>query len=260
MPRNDRAMILPARVKLGLLLMLCGLAACEAPAFEGPQLQIPPEGFLLKPETRAQRTMFAQRSEVHHDAWIQALPPYSTIDINGYPGTLTIDDVIDAQEYARAHAEHPQMVFGGIEPLTIDGRPALAWEERLGSSVRGVPWVAYRIMIPYDTISYTIDLATEDPVLVAGAPGTLREIASTFAVGETVYNWPLITVGAILLLLAANLLHRKSRAKAERMQSLNLVQIAHDEEPESPLEPTTTLAGAGVSEGAESGQRLTQDE
>ena len=50
------APILPNRAVLGALLL--GLAACDVPNFQGPQLQEPPKGFLLQPDSRAARSMF----------------------------------------------------------------------------------------------------------------------------------------------------------------------------------------------------------
>ena len=240
------APILPNRAALGVLLLV-GLAACDVPNFQGPQLQEPPQGFLLQPDSRAARSMFAHLPEVHHDAWVQSLPPYSTIRINGHPGVLGLQDVMAAQDSARAHKSDPDVSFGAIEPLSIDGREAWAWEERIDTQRRGVPWVAYRVMVPYDTISYSIEIDTEDPLLKAGAPESLRAIALTFGVGETVYNWPLILLGAGLLLFMIHMMRQRSQAKAARLRSINLVKVEkkpEQEDGEAAAEPETVGAGA----------------
>jgi len=237
--------ILPNRPALCVLLLV-GLAACEVPNFEGPQLQEPPQGFLLQPDSRAARSMFAYLPEIHHDAWVQSLPPYSTIRINGYSGVLSLPDVMAAQDSARAHKSDPDVTFGAIESLMIDGREAWAWEERIETQRRGVPWVAYRVMIPYDTISYSIEIDTEDPLLKASAPESLRAIALTFAVGETVYNWPLIAFGGGLLLLMIHMMRQRSQAKAARLRSINLVKVEKKPKEGGGSAPEPAMAGAGA--------------
>jgi hypothetical protein len=190
--------------------------------------------------------MFAHLPEVHHDAWVQSLPPYSTVRINGYAGTLTLDDVIAAQDSGRTHAPDRDITFGGLEPLVIDGREAWAWEERIETPARGIPWVAYRVMVPYDTISYTIEISTQDPMFKSGAPASLRAIAGTFAVGETVYNWPLIAMGVGLLLLGLHMLRQNAQAKRARLQSINLLKV----EKKKPETEEDEMAGAAASTGA----------
>lgn len=241
---TDRA-ALHRSATLATVLMLSVLAGCDVPAFAGPQLQDPPQGYLLQPDSRARHPMFAHLPETYHDAWVQSVPPHSTIRINGYAGTLNVADVIAAQDSMRAHPEDPEVTFGGIEPLTIDGREAWGWEERIQTQSRGLPWVAYRVMVPYDTISYTIELATADPLLKSGAPESLKDIVSTFAVGETVYNWPLIAVGLGLLLFGVHLLRQRSRAQAERLQSINLVKVEKPKPDEQKGEEATATVGAG---------------
>jgi len=246
------ATILPNRAALGALLLV-GLAACEVPSFQGPQLQEPPQGFLLQPDSRAARSMFAYLPEVHHDAWVQSQPPYSTIRINGHPGVLGLQDVMAAQDSARAHSRDPDITFGAIEPLSIDGREAWGWEERIETQRRGVPWVAYRVMVPYDTISYSIEIDTEDPLLKVAAPESLRAIVATFGVGETVYDWPLIALGAGLLLFLIHMMRQRSLAKAAQLRSINLVKVEKKPKPgegEGADEPATVGAGAPQGHGS----------
>ena len=221
------------RRAVGALLLLAALSACDVPNFEGPQLQEPPDGFLLRPDPDIARSMFVDLPVVHHDRWVQSLPPYSTITINGHAGTLTLEDMVTAQEYGRAHASDPDVTFGAIEPLSIDGREAWAWEERIDTPRRGIPWVAYRVMVPYDDVSYAIEIQTEDPILKSGAPGSLQAIVGTFAVGETVYNWPLILIGAGLLLFGLHTMRQRASAKADRLRSINLVKIEKKEPEEA---------------------------
>ena len=249
------APILPNRAVLGALLL--GLAACDVPNFQGPQLQEPPKGFLLQPDSRAARSMFQHLPEVYHDAWVQSQPPYSTIRINGYSGVLGLQDVMAAQDSSRAHKRDADITFGPIEPVTIDGREAWAWEERIETQRRGVPWVAYRAMVPYDTISYSVEIDTEDPLLKVGAPESLRAIVQTFGVGETVYNWPLIALGMGLLLFLIHVMRQRSQAKAAQLRSINLVKVERkpkqsESESEGAGEPAPV--GAGERQGQQSAQ------
>lgn len=250
------APILPNRGALGVLLLV-GLAACDVPNFQGPQLQEPPRGFVLQPDSRAPRSMFQHLPEVHHDAWVQSQPPYSTIRINGHPGVLGLQDVMAAQDSARAHKSDADITFGAIEPLSIDGREAWGWEERIETQRRGVPWVAYRAMVPYDTISYAIEIDTEDPLLKVAAPESLRAIVLTFGVGETVYNWPLIALGAGLLLLTIHMLRQRSEARAARLRSINLVKVEKkpkQQDGDGAGEPAAAGTGAAGPQGQGSAQ------
>lgn len=230
------------RAGFATLLLVTTLGGCRAPNFEGPQLQEPPQGFVLRPESRAERGVLAHRRQVHHDAWVQPQPPYSTVYINGYEGDLTVEDALAAQDSVRAHTADPGVTFGGVEPLSIDGREAWGWQERLDTPAHTTPWVAYRAMIPYDTVTYTVEISTEDPALTAGAPESLKAIVSTFAVGRTAYNWPLIVLGAALVLLALYMLRERSRQKADRLKSIDLVRVAtRDDDDALP----TPLGGRG---------------
>jgi len=237
----------PKGAIVGLLVLLAGAAACDVPNFRGPQLQDPPEGFLLQPDPSLARNMFAHLPAIYHDAWVQSMAPFSTIKINGVAGTLTLEDVLAAQDSLRARPRDPDITFGQVEPLAIDGREAWGWEERIDTPTRGIPWVAYRAVIPYDTISYTIELSTEDPLLKAGAPESVKAIIATFAVGETIWNWPLIALGLGLLFFAIHVARLKAQEKADRLQSINLVKIEKKETPEDDAEdaeePVPATAG-----------------
>jgi hypothetical protein len=193
--------------------------------------------------------MMAYLPAIYHDRWAQTLAPFSTIEINGFAGALTLQDVLVAQDSLRARRHDPDVTFGAVEPLSIDGREAWGWEERIETPARGIPWVAYRVMIPYDTISYTIEFSTEDPLLKAGAPESIKAIIGTFAVGTTVWNWPLILIGLGLLALAVHMARQRAQAKAARLQSVNLVKIKKKEAPEAgagaAAEPVAATASAG---------------
>lgn len=241
---TGRAKSRPKSAAMALLAAVSALTACDMPDYEGPQLQEPPQGFRLQPTARPGRSMFQHLPEVYRDAWVQSIPPHSTITITGYAGALTLEDAMAAQDSGRLYAEDPEIVFGGLEPLDIDGREAWGWEERIETPTRGIPWVAYRAMVPYDTVTYAIEFSTEDPTYKSTAPASTRAMVSTFAVGETVYNWPLIILGAGLLLFAVHMLRQRSQAKAARLQSINLVQVEKKEEAaEEPGELAAAVGG-----------------
>ena len=167
--------------------------------------------------------MFPAWEAVHYDVWVYAeWGEVSTIHINGYPGTLMRADVQTALEDAIASVTDP-VTFSGVQEMTIDGQTAWGWAERLLTD-EGLIWIAYRVAIPYDTITYTLDLLSGDPAL-KGKPDTLLAIASTFAIGKVVWDIPLILgIGAVLIILISTA-RRRARQKAIRLQSITLKKV-----------------------------------
>jgi hypothetical protein len=169
--------------------------------------------------------MFPDLDIVHHGAWVEtASGLFSGIYVNGHPGVLTEDDVYAALEAGRLVAE-ADVTFGGIEPLTIDGRRGWGWTERLETPELGVDWVAYRAVVPYDTISYAIEFYGNDPGLKRTAPDTLRTIVTSFAVGELKWNWPLILILSGITVLMVGMAKNRTRARSLRLQSITLRQV-----------------------------------
>ncbi len=222
-----------------LLPALLSTSACEIPRFEGPQIQSPPPGFLLQPEGYLQRRMFPEREIPFHTTWVRTdVSGVSVIYVNGHPGALTVDDVLTAQEGVRAHTVDPDTKFGAIEALTIDGRDAWGWEERVESTRRGLVDVAYRAVIPYDTITFAIEFISGDPNWKAVSPDSLRTIISSFAIGKTTLNLPVIGILAGAMLLAFNVLRTRARERDQRLRSINLVTIKKEQEEEEPGPPS----------------------
>ena len=180
--------------------------------------------------------MFPQRESVHYDVWVNASwRDVTTIHINGSPGRLMRADVRDALEAAKATAE-ARVTFGEMQEQTIDGRPAWGWTERLQTDSLGLVWIGYRVAVPYDTITYTIELLSGDPALKQN-PDTLLAIAETFAVGEVRWNFPLIVAVTILLVILAGYTRRKQQEKARRLREITLKRVEvqkKDEEDEPP--------------------------
>lgn len=220
-----------SRAALTLVLGLASLTACRPPNHRGPQVQEAPLGFLLQNESYQTRRMFPDREVTLHSAWIRTgMEPYSGIYINGHPGVIGYDEVAEAQQAARAAAEHPQTSFGEIEPLTIDGRDAWGWEERLATPSLGLDWVKYSAVIPYDTISYAVEFYSGDPRIKPHAPDTLKAVIGTFAIGRTEWNLPLIAIFGGLVVLAVAVARSKAKERSARVQRINLVKIPKPEE------------------------------
>jgi len=201
------------------------LAACEVPNFEGPQIQEPPQGFLLAPESYQQRRLFPERELVFHAAWVESIDDFSTIYIDGHRGEIGLEDIMAARDSVRRHTTDPDTRFGEVEPLQVDGRTAWGWAERVESPTRGLESVTYRAVVPYDTISYAIEFYSGEPAIKRAAPDTLKAIIAQFAIGRTTYNLPLIAVMIGLALFGVSFVQSQRRAKAARLKSINLVKV-----------------------------------
>ena len=222
---------------LGPVLLL--LVGCDIPNFEGPQIQNAPQGFLKQPDVYMQRRMFPDLEVVHHDGWVStAFGHVSKIVINGHPGVLTRADVADAQAGARAAAVEP-VTFGDIIQYTIDERPAWGWSDRLETPEKGLEWIAFHVVIPYDTITYAIDLDSGDPYF-KGVPDTLVTIAHTFAVGKTTSNNPLVAFLGLCADFMISFQRKRAERRQERLQSIHFVKIEKKEEKDEGEEGNAT--------------------
>lgn len=208
-------------------------SACQMPRFEGPQIQSPPLGFLVQDESYQQRRMFPDRDITFHTAWVHTdVSGVSIIYINGHAGALTLDDAVAAQNGVWGATLDPDAIFEDLEPILVDGRQGWGWYERIQSDSRGLVDVAYRAVVPYDTVTFAIEFVSGEPNFKQFAPDTLRTIVSSFAIGRTTWNLPLIAVLGGAMLLLVNVLRSRARAKATRLRSINFVTIKRDEEGE----------------------------
>ncbi len=216
-----------------LLTAVATVSACSIPEFQGPQIQDPPNGFTMNPETALQRRMFPDLEVVHHDAWVAAAwGDFSGIYINGHSGVLGMAHMEEARQRALSvPGERPDQVrdIGEIEQVTIDGREALAWAEMVRSPSKGIEYVAYRALIPYDTVSYAVEMVSGDPKFKS-RPDTLRTMVATFGVGRTTYNIPMILIAVGALGLMLSVARTRSQERARRHASITLKQIPKKKE------------------------------
>jgi len=214
---------------------LLSSAACTVPNFEGAQIQEPPVGFLLQPESVHPRPMFPDLEMASHTTWVHTdVSGTSIIYVDGHPGVLDVNDVTGALERAIASSTDRDRSFTNIELLTVDGRRGWAWSERVESDLRGLVDVSYKAVIPYDTITYAIEFASSEPSWKAAAPDTLRAVISTFAIGRTTWNVPLLAIVLGGGLLGISVLRSRSQKRDQQLRSINLVSIKKEEDEEAP--------------------------
>lgn len=248
----------PAQIAAVVVLALTASTGCEIPEFQGPQIQTPPPAFNLNADTYLERRMFPELDVTHHDAWVEASwGNFSGIYINGHAGTLSRAHAESARDDAIRAAAGKRIEFGEIEELTIDERTAWGWTEWWRMENGGLQYVAYRALIPYDTVSYAVEFLAGDPGLKI-RPDSLRTIVASFAVGETEWNMPLLMVMAGVLLLVGGAARKRQAEKAARARSIRLVQIPKKEDgkgdgeaappaspPGDPAPPSGPAAGGG---------------
>jgi hypothetical protein len=151
---------------------------------------------------------------------------FSGIYIRAHPGTTTRRDV----EEARARAAEQEagrgkrVTFGDVEDAMIDGRASWGWLEEERDD-RGLQYVEYRAVIPYDTITYTVEFATGDPSWKV-KPDSMRVAVLSFAYGQTVWNKGLITLLLVGTVLGVGLLIRRGKSRLyTQTQDMTLVKF-----------------------------------
>ena len=227
-----------ARATVALLLPSLAVGACDVPRFSGPQIQQPPADFSLQPASESSQPTFPDREVVFHTAWVHTgLGGVSVIFVDGHPGTVDMEDVMAAREDVMAAETDPDAVFDEIEALRIDGHDAWGWQERIESPRRGLVEVTYRAVVPYDSVTYAIEFMSGEPSIKRAAPDTLKAVISTFGIGRTTYNIPVIVIALGAVLFVFSVLRTRSRERSDRLRSINLVTIERDEEGAEPAPP-----------------------
>lgn len=220
------------RFLLATLVCTAGIASsCQMPRFEGPDIQSPPVGFLRQDASYQQRRMFPEKELSFHTTWVHTdVSGVSVIYVNGHSGALTLEDAVAAQRGVWDAATDPDAIFDDIESITVDGRAGWGWYERIASERRGLVDVAYRAIIPYDTVTFAIEFVSGEPAFKQYAPDTLRTIVSSFGIGRTTWNLPLIAILGGAMLLLVNMLRTRAKERATRLRSINFVKIEKKEE------------------------------
>ncbi len=236
-------------IVIALATLTGTLTACQLPRFEGAEIQSPPANFQRQADNFPQRRVFPDLSVSHHAGWVHTdMDGVSIIYIDGHPGTLTMEAIMVAREEAQAAESDPDAVYGSLETLTIDGRRAWGWYRTIQSPSRGLEEVTYTAVVPYDTISYALQFTSTEATLKRASPDTLRAIVTSFAIGRTTYNVPLIALLLGAMLFATATFRTKRKEREARLRSINLVTIKKDEEKKEADEgKATAAAGAGMS-------------
>lgn len=235
------------RTRFTLAVLVVAILGCDVPRFQGPEIQEPPPGFLRQRDTPATRDLFPEHEPTFHTAWVHTdLGGVSVISIDEYPTAFTLDEIVAAREAAEAGERDPDAIFEDLEAIRIDDRDGWGWYERIESDRRGREEVAYTAVVPYDSVSYAIEFVSGEPSLKRTAPDTLREVIGTFGIGRTTYNIPLIAIALGVMLLLVSILRARSRERADRLRSINLVTIKKDQEEGGELDLSEETTGGEV--------------
>lgn len=206
---------------------------CQVPRFEGPEIQEPPPNFQRQPDNETVWPVFPEHEVSYHSGWVHTdLGGVSIIYIDEYPVVFGMEEIVAARAAAEATEPDRDAIYGELEALTIDGRDAWGWYRRVESPRRGLDQVTYTAIVPYDSVSYALRFDSGEPSLKRAAPDTLRAVLSTFGIGRTTYDLPLIAIAFGAMLLFVSLLRARSKERAARLRSINLVTIEREAEDE----------------------------
>jgi hypothetical protein len=177
--------------------------ACVAPPFRGYQIQDPPEGFLYDDDSSEAQVVFPDREILSHGAWWRMSPDdqYASIFITRFRGAASVEDVEAARDrYESAVARSGGGEVTQLQFLRIDGREAWGWEEHRRN--RGeLAAVAYRTVVPYDTMAISLEFYSDMPAFMD--PALQKEALASFGYGKTRVLWgwlvPLVLLGGWLL-------------------------------------------------------------
>lgn len=152
------------------ILFPCLLAALGVgcgPVYEGPQLREVPEGLAYSNAWTSARVPLPLRKRVRQ---IHYVPPpavernRSTVVITEYEGLATRTEVSDARDALAA--QYTSTVYGPLEDLRIDGKPAWGWTEtqREGKTkeiyTMGLTAV---VAYPKQNATYSVEFTAGDP-------------------------------------------------------------------------------------------------
>jgi hypothetical protein len=168
---------------LGLIivpLMLLGPSCTKKPKIYGGYIPNPPSGFIFDLNATQGRNVFKNGDIIYQRAYSNLSEDnHCSIYITKYDGTVTMYEIQDARDYLAKRYDY--LDYSPLEELAIGGRPAWGWletqyyEGELSS-------LEYKAVVPYDDATYGIEFFAADPKY--RDKGTLREMVSTFRIGE----------------------------------------------------------------------------
>jgi hypothetical protein len=173
-----------------------------------------PNGFIREPEAGQDHQIFPDRESLTRDAYVVfADTDFSGIYIRKHAGGTTRQDV-DGARRAAAAVEGPKGVrYGEVEDLIIDGNAAWGWIEERHND-KGLQAVEYRTVIPYaDSVTYTVEF-TSAKYNWQTRPDSMRFVATSFAIGKVVWDYPLIGLIAVAGFLLFSFVWNKVRVKS----------------------------------------------
>ncbi len=98
--------------------------------------------------------------------------------------------------------------------------------------MRGLDWIAFHVVVPYDTITYAVELNSDNPYFKR-VPDTLVTIAHSFAIGEVTWNIPLMVFVGLCVVLLISFLRKRAERRQERLQSIRLVKFKKEDDEEN---------------------------
>lgn len=201
------------QVLTALVLALAGTTGCAKPSVPGYQLRAVPAGFLYTANADFGVNPFPDRTPLSHGAWLgdaESVQPQSEIFITRYRGVVTPAEAGAAREAQASRYGHPASIdYGAVTPVTIDGRPAVAWLETRYDEHHAVRSLKYSAVIPYDSVSYAVEFDTAAPDRLQ--PDSLIQVVHSFGRGQTTDLWGPIKLALLLVVGLGVLLAFRAR-------------------------------------------------
>ena len=203
----------PWQAAAALAVLAVGVAACSAPAIRGYQLQDVPEGFLFSANFDGGSSLLPDRELLSRGVWLgdtRTFEPQSQIQVTRYRGDASLEESQAARDVLASRYGNPASIdYGRVEPVTIDGRASFAWLETRYDENGAVRSLEYRAVIPYDSVTYTVEFNTSAADRLH--PDSLTRVVHGWGRGETEVLWSAILPIAAALTAALFLLYWMKR-------------------------------------------------
>jgi len=196
------------QVALTMALTVVGAAACLAPTVPGYQVLGVPDGFLFTANANTGVNLFPDRDILSRGVWlgdIETFEPQSEIYVTRYSGRVTIEEAEAARNLQASRYGNPSSIdYGRVATVTIDGRSAFTWLETRYDENNSVRSLDYTAVIPYDTVSYSVEFSTSATHRLY--PDSLTRVVHSWGRGKTEVLWGAILAAAVVLAALAALL------------------------------------------------------